>query len=124
MTATPARIGFILEEFRTAKAETPSVKNAYGEKARESDDPVETYFDHVADAQSVADERQLILSRSTRRFTVTASTIKEALAINDAPNALPVADYTDPDRDAYRRMLVCEVGYDFYTQNSQFQIWG
>lgn len=50
MVATPARIGFVIEPYRRATAETQIVADRYGNLARETDDPHETWFASLADA--------------------------------------------------------------------------
>ena len=62
MPATPARIGFILQEFRKVTVESPGVVTKYGDAARTSDDPVETFFNTTADALAMAQERQDLLA--------------------------------------------------------------
>lgn len=60
MTATPSTIGFIGQQFRQAIAETVATKGKHGSLARESENPVETFFDDVADAQVIAWQNGLI----------------------------------------------------------------
>jgi hypothetical protein len=73
MTATPARIGFVTQEFRSALP-TPdtAVKTKYGELARDTADGgdgiVETFFDDPADALVLATERLNLLKADRRRF--------------------------------------------------------
>lgn len=123
MTATPARIGFILEPFRRAVAETPSAKSRYGSRARQTDDPVETFFDEVEDAQVMAEARQALLSPERRRFKVTAKDIDQTVPLLDAAEAV-TARYVDPMRNADRLVLVSEITFDFAKQNAIFTVWG
>lgn len=124
MPATPARIGFITNQFRRATAETPTVKVRYGDLARYSEDPIPTFFDSVADAQIVADARQALLSPERRRFTCIASGLDEALDVDLTTGAIPLVQYVDSEREADSPMLVAEIGYDFARQTSTFTIWG
>ena len=61
MPATSARIGFIQQEFRKVTVTSSNPQTRYGAMARETADPVETFFDSEADALTVATARQLSL---------------------------------------------------------------
>ena len=61
MPATPARIGFITQEFRLAVAQDLSVKTRHGNQARKTEEPMPTFFDSADDAQVVAAARQALL---------------------------------------------------------------
>jgi hypothetical protein len=123
MPATPARIGFILEEFRRAVAENATVQSQYGALARKSEDPAESFFDAVADAQAMTDERLALLSAARRRFTVQVTGADEALALTYA-GTLPVVRYTDTERDIDRAMLVGEIAVDLGRGSAAFNVWG
>lgn len=124
MVATPARIGFVMEEWRRATATTQLAKDRYGDLARESDDPVETFFDNVADAQVVADERQALLSQERRRFQVTTTRSLEDLLALSMEGQVPVVRYIDPDRNVNRKFLLTEISYDFAKDQATMTIWG
>jgi hypothetical protein len=123
MPATPSRIGFIREEFRRVIASTPAVSNKYGNLARESDDPVETFFDNVADAQAVANERQALLSPDRRRFRCAVGSIDEVLALTYAGH-LPLAQYVDTERGADTKAVVSEIVIDLQKQQAAIMVWG
>lgn len=123
MPATPARIGFIQEEFRRAVAETPAMRTRYGALARESEDPVETYFDSEADAQVIADARQALLGVERRRFKVQTKGIEEILALPFTGD-VPTAQYTDADRAMDRKMLISEILVDLGKSTATLTLWG
>lgn len=125
MSATPARIGFVLLAYRRAIAITQPVKDRYGALARQTDDPVPTFFDNVADAQTMANQRQALLSSDRRRFRVTVNSITEPLAL-DYLTAMPVAALTDTQRgiSTARPMLVSEITFDFGRQSAAMTLWG
>lgn len=123
MVATATRIGFIQTEFRKATAESDTAFARYGSLARESDDPVETFFDDVADAQTMADERLALLSQERRRFRVQVNGVAEALAL-DLSAGIPVARYIDSERDCDRNMLVSEIVFDFAKDTTTMTLWG
>ena len=124
MSVTPARAAFILQEFRNARAESTTIAAQYGKAARESDDPVMTGFDNVADAQAVANERLALFGVQRRRFQVSAVGLDEALALDLDAARLPIAQFVDEERGADIKTLAGEVGIDFSRQLCEFTIWG
>lgn len=124
MTATPARIGFIQNQFRRVIAETPSARDRHGDLARDSADPIETFFDSPADAQAMANERQTILSAERRRFQLTVAGLDEAMAVDYLGGLIPLATYIDAERAADMTAMVAEIGFDFSAQRAEFIIGG
>jgi hypothetical protein len=124
MPATPARIGFVLEQWRPGVAETQSVRDLFGDLARESDDPIEAFFDDTDDAETMAEARQDLLSPMRRRFQATAKGLDEALALDFLSGTIPNARYIDEERTCDRRVLVCQAGFDFDRQHATFMVWG
>lgn len=123
MAAIAARIGFIMSSFRRAIATTQAVKDRHGSLARETADPVETFFDSVDDAQSIANERQDLLSPERRRFKVTAKAVDEVANL-DLIGGIPIVHYTDRERGADRTMLMSEVIIDLGRQTVTTTLWG
>ena len=108
MVATAARIGFVMEEWRRVVATTGRAQENYGALARESEDPVETFFDNTGDAQKVANARQALLSGDRRRFSVGVRDAEAIMAL-ETTGAIPVARYVDEERGVDRAMLVSEI---------------
>jgi hypothetical protein len=123
MVATAARIGFVMEEWRRVVATSADVQRNYGDLARESEDPVETHFDTTDDAQNAVDARQHLLSQERRRFSV-AMTGAETLLGLEMAGTIPIAQYTDPDRDVDRPMLISEINLDLATGKATVTLWG
>lgn len=123
MPATPARIGFIKEEFRRVIATTPAVTARHGNLARTSEEPIETFFDNVADAQLVANERQDLLSPDRRYFRCETTSIEELMALAYI-GAVPIARYRDTERAADGKMLLGEIVMDFQKQHGAATVWG
>lgn len=123
MVATPARIGFIMEEWRRVIATTSAVETRYGNLARKSDDPIETFFDDVDDAQIVANARQALLSQERRRFRVAVVGLDEVFDL-DWLDGVPVARYIDDERDADRPVLVSEIAIDLAKDTATLTLWG
>ena len=123
MTATPARIGFIEHEFRSVTATDTLVKGRYGNLARQSEDPIETFFDLTADAQAVCNARQSLLGGDRRRFRVAAKGLSEMLALPYS-ETIPVARYEDKERDCFRNMIVGDITFDFAKNGVTMTLWG
>lgn len=123
MTATPARIAFITEPLRRAISTTAAAQTRYGNLARKSEDPVETFFDSAADAQIIADARQALLSPSRRRFEAQVTGIDEVLALS-LGGAVPLIRYRDSERAADMPALVSSVVIDFNKQSAAITVWG
>lgn len=120
MTATPARIGFILEPVRIATAESAVAASSYGNSARRDVEPVPVLFDEVDDAQLVADERLALLSAARRRFDEEVQGLEEVLALPRAATARVTDDQASLDA----LMLVSNVELDFGRQVATLEVWG
>lgn len=123
MVATPAQIGFVMEEWRRVVASSGTVKDRYGDLARESEDPIETFFENTADAQKVADARQALLSKERRRFTVQVAGVQELLELS-ASGTIPIARYIDQLRGVNRPGLVCDFSIDLAGNKAGCTVWG
>lgn len=123
MPATPARIGFILQEFRKVTVETASVATKYGDIARISDDPVETFFDSTSDALVMAQERQDLLDADRRQFRATAVGLDEALAL-DYSAVTPTVRVVDSELAADQDAIVVELSVDFGRDRQALTAWG
>jgi hypothetical protein len=123
MAATPARIGFVLEPYRRAVSESPAAKLRHGNLARESADPIETWFASLADAELRADERQDLFAPERRRFDVTVSEIDGLDELLAAGEAITV-NLVDDERGLAKRMLVTSLTIDIETQRAALTIWG
>lgn len=125
MPADATRIGFIIEEFRKVVSEDASVRSAYGNVARETDDPVETFFDNEDDAQVMADERLALLGViGRRRFRLEVAGTQDVAALDYAGGQIPNAWLTSEQHNIDRKMVVAEIGYDFGKQDSAMMVWG
>lgn len=123
MPALPARIGFVQSEYRRATSTTAAVKTRYGTTARQTVDPVVTYFDNVADAQVIADARQALMSAERRRFKVNVSSVEESFSLSYI-GAVPKGRYVDSERSANLAVLVSEISIDLSRLNASFTVWG
>jgi hypothetical protein len=124
MPATPARIGFITQEYRVATAgPNTAVRALYGNKARTADQPIETFFDTVADAQAMANERLALLEVQRSILTVAIDQIDPATAL-DPSLLLPTVRVIDTEQDRNLQALVVGFSIDMNTDRSVFETWG
>lgn len=123
MVATPARIGFVMEEWRRVIATSALPKERYDNLARESDDPVESYFDNTTDAQILADRRQALLDQERRRFTVRFNGVGDALEM-DYLRSVPVARYINEHRRVNRPVLICDLSIELDKDETVATVWG
>lgn len=123
MAATPARIGFVLEAYRRAVSETAAAGERHGNLARETADPLETWFSARVDAQARADERQDLLSEDRRLFSLTVVDAEEMLALLDAEGPI-TALFVDEERDINKLMVVTELSIDMERQVATVKVWG
>lgn len=124
MPATPSRIGFITREFRTATAGPNATVDAlYGNRARDTTEPLETFFDDEADAQAMADERLALLSVTRSLVTVQVQGIATAADL-DPSLTLPTVTIIDDEQGRNSAALVFGVSIDMKTERSTLETWG
>lgn len=124
MPATASRIGFITQEFRTVTSgPDSSVDTKYGKLARTTEEPVETFFDAINDAQAICDARKTLLSSDRRRFqhSISGEGFVLGLEYNLTTPALTVVD---TERMANLTAIVVEAGVDFEAEKSVVTTWG
>lgn len=124
MPATSSRIGFILQDLRIVTAgPDSSVDTKYGKLARKTDEPIETYFDDIADAQAICNARKALLSADRRRFQQSIS--GEAFALGLSYNqTTPAVTVVDSERQANLPAAIVEIGIDFEAGKSTVMTWG
>lgn len=129
MTATAARIGFVTQEFRSALPTPDSaVKTKYGELARDTadlgDGIVETFFDDVADALTMATERLNLLKPDRRRFKQDIRGIQSFTGGLALTQVTPAATVIDDERSANHAAAIVEVGVDLAGEKTTLITWG
>lgn len=122
MVATPARIGFVLQEFRVVKSEDAGALAAYGKTARRSD-VIATFFEDEDDAQAICSERRELLAADRRLFQQSVSGTDTAFDL-DYTSAPPVVNVIDDEHDADHAALVSEIGIDFVNNVTIVESWG
>lgn len=124
MPATPSRIGFITSEFRIVTAgPNATIETLYGDAARDTVEPLETFFDDVADAQAMANERLALLE--VKRSLVTAVIDGIDLAADlDRTSTLPAVRVIDDEQGRNSAALVVGTTIDFNTGRATLDTWG
>ncbi|WP_334656714.1 hypothetical protein [Sphingomonas panaciterrae] len=122
MPATPQRIAFVLEEFRSTTWSDPAVQTMYGKVARDTGDaPIDTYFDDVSAVQAMANERGALLGAHSRAFR---TRVDGTLAL-DFLSALPGARMIDDELVADMDTAVVAIeSYDTGTEQTTLATWG
>lgn len=124
MPATPARIGFITQEFRTATAGPDSaVTTKYGSLARNTDEPLETFFDAINDTQAICDARHALVKADRRRFqqSISGEAFGQGLAYEQTT---PCVTVIDTERAANLPAAVVEIGIDYESGKTSAVTWG
>lgn len=131
MTATPTRIGFVIEPYRRAVSETPAVATRHGNLARESADPIDSYYSVMADAQIRADQRQDMLSPDRRLFSATSPDVEAMLLLLDIDDkdtsgggGITTARFIDEDRNVDMPVIITEVVIDTAAHSATLKFWG
>lgn len=124
MPATPSRIGFITQAYRivTAGPDT-GVRTLYGNIARDTPEPLPTYFDSTADAQAMADER-LNLLKVQRSLLIAQIDGNETAAAIDPATGLPTVRVIDDEQDRNGLALVVGFAIDMENERSTLTNWG
>lgn len=123
MPATPVRIGFILNEYRRSVGQDEDVKAKFGSLARQSEDPIPTYFTVEDDGDTIAAERLELLSATRRRFRAVITDTENMIDV-DMTEAAPVVRYVDPRRSADMTAIIAEVSIDLGRNTTTAILWG
>lgn len=124
MPATPSRIGFITSEFRIVTAgPNTAIETLYGDAARDTVEPLETFFDDPADAQVMANERLALLE--VKRSLVPAVIDGTDLAAGlDRTSTLPTARVIDDEQGRNSQALIVGTTIDYNTGRATLDTWG
>lgn len=141
MPATPARIGFVVSEWRSATASDSAVEALWGDAARDTsavksktdltgqtvdaEKPVETYFDNVADAQAVVNARLALLKQPRRRFEIQIGELLDFSGGLAFESQVPTFGFIDDEKAANMNGLLASIeALDFETGRTTVQVWG
>lgn len=126
MPATPDRIAFVREEFRSFVWSDPSVQSLYGKVARDTGaTPVDTFFDDMSAVQAMALERGALLGRHARAFMTKVDELVDLDADFAMEDGLPGVRLVD---DELAADLACAVvgiqSYDTGAEQTILASWG
>ena len=124
MPATPSRIGFITSDFRIVTAgPNTAVETLYGNTARDTAEPLETFFDDAADAQAMVNERLALLEVKRSLVPVSIDGTEFAAAL-DRALTLPTCRVIDDEQGRNSLALIVGVTVDYNTGRSVLETWG
>jgi len=127
MPATPARIAFVTQQYRKAIAGPDAgVESAYGDLARDTspDDPIETFFDSLGDAQAMANERLALMKEDRGRFQCAlAKSLTFGFGL-DYSQACPSGTVIEPERGIGRPAIVAEIRLGLADERVSLLMWG
>jgi hypothetical protein len=126
MPATPARIAFIAQAYRSVSALDAAIKARYGAAARDTAaTPVPTFFDTVADTQAMCDERFALLKADRRKFTVAVGDVLSFTGGLDFSQVVPTFTVVDDEKVAnLPAALVGIESVDYETGKTTLTVWG
>lgn len=125
MPATPERIAFIEQPYRSAVWESEDVRTWYGKVARDTkDEPFTSFFDEVTDAQRYVNERGFLLGSHARRFRTTIDGILLEDQI-DLSQTMPGVQLIDDELVADMIAAVAAIeSVDFDNERTILNTWG
>jgi len=126
MPATPTRIAFVEQQFRSLAWTNPAVTTAYGKVARDTkDQPVATFFSNMTDVHAVLSERAALLGCHARAFHIRTGQLLDLQADLDMRQGLPgghvISDELVVDMDG---AIVSIDPYDTDAQQLTVAVWG
>lgn len=126
MPATPTRAAFVNEQWRSVVRQNDTVRAIYGKSARDTrDEPIETYFDNIADVQAIASQRGALLEGHARAFRVQIGglvDLNEAFAMTQA---LPGVQVVSSELGVSMAAAVVSIdAYDTANDRTTITVWG
>jgi len=123
MPATPQRITFIKQAFRTEKVENSTNKTLFGNIARKTDEPIPTFFNSMLDVAATLNARASLLTPLRRRFAANVQGAEIAQAL-DYGSSTPTAKVVSEEHGA--DMPTATVGFviDLDKDTSILNQWG
>lgn len=124
MPATASRIGFITSDVRRAVAGVDaSVEAKYGQLARDTKEPLESFFDSVDDALVMAEERLDLLSPDRRLIEFVVSGVETGIALDFSP-ITPSATRTVEKYDLSDTAAIVKIDIDYQNGFTTMDCWG
>ena len=126
MPATPTEAAYVQQEFRSAIWESATVLALYGKVARDTGDaPIDTFFDSVADVQTMVNERGALLGAHSRAFRVQIGRLVDLGGDYAMSSLLPGAHVTDTELVADMDCAVTNIeSYNTESGQTTVAAWG
>ena len=124
MPADPSIIGQLTNEYRRVIAgPLPDIEAQFGEAARDTPEPIETFFTRTADAQTMANERLTLQGQKRRLVEVDCADDGIPFTL-DFTKSLPTAQVTNDEMSLERPMLVVGMETDLANERTNLICWG
>lgn len=127
MPATPARIDFIKQAYRSKVKDDSAIRTRYGTAARDTqDEPVPTFLESMDDVDAAATERFNLLKADRRRFEVQVAELMTFSGGLDFSQVTPAATVIDDEKVAAGVVgaIVSIEALDFETGSTRVVVWG
>lgn len=126
MPATPERIAFVQQDFRSAVWTDPSMQALYGKVARDTGPaPVDTFFDDMAAVEAMVQERGAILGKHARAFVTKVDELVDLSGPFAFATALPGVRVIDPELVADLACAAVSIqSYDTGAEQTVLASWG
>ncbi len=126
MPASPTRIAFVSEEFRSYVASDAAIRSRYGPAARDTlAAPVTTFFDLTSDAAAMCDERFALLKGDRRKFQVVVQGVLAFTGALDFSQVVPAATLVDDEKNANLPVAIVGIaGIDYDAERTTLIVWG
>jgi hypothetical protein len=127
MPATPARIAFIRQAYRSVVKSDSGIRTRYGKAARDTQDqPMVTFFEDIADVDQAATDRFALLKADRRRFEIVVAELLDFSGGLDLSQVTPACTVIDDEKAAAG--LTCIIttieALDFETDQTRVTAWG
>jgi len=103
-----------------------AIQTRYGTLARDTlAEPVESFFDSMADVATICDERFTLLSADRYKFQLTLAGIIDMSGSLDYASTAPTVTVVDSEKSANRAAMIVGIGpIDYEANKSTVTVWG
>jgi hypothetical protein len=127
MPATPTRIAFVKQEYRSSVQSDQAIRDRYGSVARDTQEqPVPTFFESMDDVAALNAARFALLKADRRRFDVTVAQLMDfSGGLSFMQVAPPVSLIDDEKSAAGISCIVTSIeALDFESDSTRLAVWG
>lgn len=125
MVATAARIGFITRPHRSIVVTDATAASEFGDDARDTKDrPIESFFNDLGDAETMAEERIDLVGVKRRLFTSRVQGLDDLADDFAYSEVTPTVNVIDREKDADMNCAVVQIGVDLRREQKILVNWG